>query len=310
MVDEIDEAAAEELLPARRSKVASLAWIRSAYLCALGAAAGTGVVLVKDGTESTILIAFAANIAATLAIFICSRISRNSSFVDAYWSVAPPLIALFWALTPHSDDVSVLRRLVVMLLVFAWGIRLTYNWMRHWHGLGDEDWRYQDLREKWGRRFWMVDLGGIHLFQSVLVFLACLSLYPALSAGTRPLGALDLFALGVTSLGIWFEMTADRQLYEFVTTQKQPGQILAHGLWAYSCHPNYFGEILFWWGLYLFGLAADPAYWWTVIGPLGITLMFRFVSIPMINERSLARRPGYAEHMRRVNLCVPWLPRA
>ncbi len=181
--------------------------------------------------------------------------------------------------------------------------------MRHWHGLGDEDWRYRDLREKWGRRFWLVDLGGIHLFQSVQVFLACLSLYPALSAGTRPLGALDLFALLVTSLGIWFEMTADRQLYEFVTTQKQPGQILSHGLWAYSRHPNYFGEMLFWWGLYFFGLAADPGYWWTLIGPLGITLMFRFVSIPMIDERSIARRPGYEEHAGRVNRCVPWLPR-
>ena len=81
------------------------------------------------------------------------------------------------------------------------------------------------------------------------------------------------------------------------------------GLWAYSRHPNYFGEIMFWWGLFIFALAADSCYWWTIAGPLVITILFLFISIPMMDKRSLGRRPGYEEHMERVSALIPWFPK-
>jgi len=309
MVAEENARRRDLLASAASSKTIALAWIRFAYLVALAVALLIACSLVKDGAESTLFIALIADLAATLVIFGFSRVFGNSSFYDAYWSVAPPVIALFWAFTPHTDEVSVLRRMVVVLLVFAWGIRLTHNWMRQWTGLDHEDWRYEDLRAKWGEKFWLIDLGGIHLFPTLQVFLGCLPLYAALSAGLRPFGRFDLFALVVTALAIWFEMTADRQLYDFVESEKEPGEHLDKGLWAYSRHPNYFGEILFWWGIYLFGLAAAPGYWWTFVGPLGITLMFIFVSIPMIDARARERRPDYEAEMGRVSACIPWFPK-
>jgi steroid 5-alpha reductase family enzyme len=81
-------------------------------------------------------------------------------------------------------------------------------------------------------------------------------------------------------------------------------------LWRFSRHPNYFGEILFWRGLYVFGLAADPSWWWTIIGSLGITLMFFFVSLPLIEGRQAERRPDYAKYARQVSVLVPWFRRS
>jgi steroid 5-alpha reductase family enzyme len=97
---------------------------------------------------------------------------------------------------------------------------------------------------------------------------------------------------------------ADLQLRRFAA----PGRIVDRGLWRWSRHPNYLGEVGFWWGLWLFGLAAAPGWWWTVVGPLVMVALFVFVSVPLMDDRSLARRPGYAEHMRRVPALLPWSP--
>ena len=277
-----------------------------AYVLALCVAILVGYAL---GERHPVVIALVADIAATIVIYAFSRIFRNASFYDPYWSVAPVAIALYWALGPASDNVVSTRQVVVVALVVLWSVRLTYNWARQWRGLRHEDWRYADRRQKSGRLFWIVELCGIEMMPTVLVFLGCLSLYPALSTGTSPFGPLDWIAIGVTATAIIIEATADQQLRGFVRTKRQPGQIMATGLWAYSRHPNYFGEILFWWGLLVFGLAADSSYWWTIVGPLAMAVLFLFVSIPMMDRRSLDRRPGYEEYMKRVSAVVPWFPK-
>ena len=86
------------------------------------------------------------------------------------------------------------------------------------------------------------------------------------------------------------------------------GEILTSGLWAYSRHPNYFGEVLFWWGLYLFALTAAPSYWWTVAGPVLITLLFIFISVPLIEKHMKKRKPDYAVKRQGVSAWIPWFP--
>ena len=285
---------------------------RSILVCAASYLIAGGVAVVVAcalGDRSPILIAACADIAATFVIFGFSTLYRNSSLYDPYWSVAPVPIVLYWAFNPVVTGVNGIRQVLAVSLVTIWAVRLTYNWFRRWEGLKHEDWRYSDLREKMGRRYVFIDLTGIHLFPTIQVFLGCLALYPALSAGTSRLGAVDAVAVLITSGAIWIEATADKQLHRFLCGEKRPGEILNKGLWACSRHPNYFGEIMFWWGLYLLGMAADPSFWWTVIGPLSITLMFMFISIPMIDKRSLERRPGYGDHMQKVSACIPWFPR-
>jgi steroid 5-alpha reductase family enzyme len=276
------------------------------YVVAIAVAVGVGW-LVR--AQHPIVVALAADVAATVAVFAFSRAYDNSSLYDPYWSVAPPAIALWFTFVPMSGPPPMARQGIVVALVLVWGIRLTHNWYRQWRGLEHEDWRYVDLRAQHGRRYWLVSFAGIHFFPTALTFLGSLSLYPALAAGTAPLGWLDGVALVVTGGAIWIQGAADNQLRNFIRTGPPPGSIMERGVWAYSRHPNYFGEIAFWWGLWLFGMAAYPTFWWTVAGPLSITLLFLLVSIPMMERRMAARRPHFEDHRRRVSMLIPWPPR-
>ncbi len=276
--------------------------IALAYIVALGVAVGVGYAM---GERHPIIIAFAADIAATLAIYALARVFRNASFYDPYWSIAPIAIAVFWLTA--AATVSSCRPWIVIALISLWGLRLTWNWARGWRGLKHEDWRYADMRARHGvkKRFWIVELIGIDLVPTLMVFLGCLSLYPVLADSVKAIWWLDCIAVLVAAAAIFIETMADEQMIAFAK-RKQPGQIMNKGLWKYSRHPNYFGEISFWWGLYFFGLAANPSYWWTIAGPIAITLLFVFISIPMMDKRSMARRPEYAEHMKKVSALVPW----
>jgi steroid 5-alpha reductase family enzyme len=234
----------------------------------------------------------------------------NSSFYDPYWSVAPPVLAAYWWWDAGArTDV---RTLLVLALVMAWAVRLTYNWAVGWRGLGHEDWRYVDIRAKTGRGYWPASFAGIHMFPTAQVFLGCLALHAALT-GRAPLSLLDALAVAVTLGAIVIEALADAQLRAFTSRgPRAPGAIMEEGLWAFSRHPNYFGEALFWWGLVAFAAAAagvHPLRWWHFVGACAISAMFAFVSIPLMEKRSLARRPEYAFLQRRVSMIVPWFRR-
>ena len=281
-------------------------WVVAAYAAALVAAVATVVVV---DWRHPLAVALAADVAATLVIFAFSVAFGNSSFYDPYWSVAPAPIAIYWASQAQAAGVSGVRQALVIGFLALWGARLTYNWLRGWHGLGHEDWRYVRLQEQSGRAYWLVSFFGIHLFPTLIVFAACVPAYAAIAVGTRPLGLLDAVAVAVTAGAIWIEARADRELHEFRAGRPAPESVLASGVWSWSRHPNYFGEMSFWWGLFLFGLAAVPSWWWAGIGALSITLMFRFISLPMMEERMRERRPGYSAYAARTSLVVPLPPR-
>jgi steroid 5-alpha reductase family enzyme len=283
----------------------AFAWVIIAYSVAavVALSVGYGIRL-----EHPIIVAATADVVATIAIFLFSFTFGNSSFYDPYWSVAPVPIALYWGICAGPGEAEVIRQFLVVALVILWSVRLTSNWARGWEGLQHEDWRYVGMRSRSGRAYWPVSFLGIHMTPTIWVFVGCLSLYPAVSSGARPLGVLDALAVFVTGGAIWIEARADKELRHFRRSEREPEAILSTGLWAYSRHPNYFGEMGFWWGLYLFGLAAAPAYWWTIVGPLAITLMFWFISLPMIEDRMLERRPGFAKHIERTSLVIPWFP--
>jgi steroid 5-alpha reductase family enzyme len=287
--------------------IRAFSWIAVAYLTA-GAVALAVAISLRG--EHPILVAGAADLAATVAVFGFSRAFRNSSFYDSYWSVAPIAIAVYWWLSAPEAGAGPLRALLVLTLVSLWGVRLTANWARGWRGLGHQDWRYANLQQQTGRTFWLVSFLGIHLFPTVVVFLGCLPLFPALAEPARPLGALDLAAAGLTGFAIWLEATADRQLRRFATAPHPPGEFLRSGLWAWCRHPNYLGEILFWWGLVAFSLAAGCAPWWVFVGAIAITVMFHLVSIPMIDRRMAESRPAYVDHAKRTSALLPRRPAA
>ncbi len=281
-------------------------WIAAAYVAALAVA--WLVVARLSPQDAPLRVVAYADLAATVVVFVFSVAVGNSSVYDPYWSVAPLAIAPYLALRPGAEGAPLARRAFVCALVFFWGVRLTYNWARGFQGLAHEDWRYVDIRGKTGRAYWPASLAGLHLFPTVQVYLGCLPLLPALTSD-RPLSPLDGLAAAVTLGAVLLETVADEQLRSFRRARRE-GEIMDRGVWAYSRHPNYFGEMGFWCGLFLFGLAADPGALWCGAGALAIAVMFVFVSVPMLDRRSVARRPAYAEHMRRVSMLVPWWPRS
>ena len=287
------------------SKAASLAHICVAYVVALAVAAAW---LAWGWSSSLWLDALIADVLATLVIFGFSRAHHNSSFYDAYWSVVPPALAIYWwaAGGLGIDDV---RAWLVTTVVMVWAVRLTANWLYSWPGLEHEDWRYPLLRGRAGRWSLLADLFGIHLFPTLQVFLGMLPVYVAVTRAGRDVGWLDGVALVIGLGAVALELVADTQMHRFVRG-RQPGQVMDQGLWGWSRHPNYFGELSFWFALALFGVATVPGdAWWLFVGVLAMLAMFLGASIPMMEERSLERRPSYQGVIDRVPRLVPRPPR-
>jgi len=251
--------------------------------------------------DAPIMAVLTADLVATLVVFGASRFTGNSSLYDPYWSVVPPLIALAW----WGEGVWV-RQVLAAIGVFAWGIRLTWNWASGWPGLSHEDWRYVELRGRHPKGYWAVSFFGIHLFPTAQVFLGCLPLYPIFTS-TRAVDAVDIVALMVIYGAVLLEGTSDWQLRRFLRREDRK-TFCDEGLWAWCRHPNYVGEMGFWWGLFLLGFATDPTWWWSGVGALAITVMFVFISAPWLDARNLARRPGYAGYMLQTFSLIPWPP--
>jgi steroid 5-alpha reductase family enzyme len=259
------------------------------------------------GGQHPLLIVAAADVAATIAVFVFSRAFDNSSFYDAYWSVAPASIALWLAFVPGGVEGLTLRQGLVLALVLFYAVRLTFNWARGWTGLKHEDWRYVDLRNKTGKLYWLVSFWALHFFPTVMVYLGIVPLQTALVDNPRGFGVLDVVAAIVTFGAVMIETIADEQLRNYRRSHPGGG-ICDVGLWSWSRHPNYFGEISFWVGLWIFGLAAG-APWWSVAGVLAMVGLFVGASIPMAEKRSIARRPHYVEHQKRVSMLIPLPPK-
>ena len=280
-------------------------WIVVAYVVCLAAALAVLWAVPWPAPWNT----FAADVAATIVIFGFSLAFRNSSFYDAYWSVIPPLLMTWWLFVDAAPDMNPVRAWAAIGLTWLWAIRLTTNWSVYWGGLKHEDWRYPLVRARAGKAAVVADFFGIHLFPTVEVFLGCLPVFAVVKFGSAPLGWLDAVAFVVTFGAITIETVADLQLHAFIARRK-PGEFIQSGLWAWSRHPNYFGELSFWWGLMLFGLAAAPdQWWWIVLGALALTAMFAFASIPFMDQRSVERRPAYREYMNRTSALIPLPPK-
>jgi steroid 5-alpha reductase family enzyme len=290
---------------AATSRPVGFAVVTATYL--LAGVVALGVVAAVRGPHQ-LFVTLWADLAATVAVFAVSMVVGNASLYDPYWSVAPPVIAVAWVLASEGGVGA--RQAAVVVLMLGWAVRLTANWALTWRGLRHEDWRYVQMRDGLHRGvpWWLVSLIGIQAMPTLVVFIGMLPLWPAVTASGRSFGFLDAVAVVVTTAAITTEATADRQLHRFAADPANRGRIIDRGLWRFSRHPNYLGEIGFWCGMWLFGFAAAPGWWWwTVAGPLAMVLLFTLVSVPMMDRRSLERRPAYAEHMRRVPAIIPRL---
>ncbi len=226
-----------------------------------------------------------ANLIATVVIYFFSKFMDNSSLYDPYWSVAPILTVFYWMLPNFYMKTVSVYQWTGLALVFVWGLRLTLNWMLRWKGMDDEDWRYREIREKTKHWYWPVSLLGIHFMPTVMIFLGILPLYFIFET-PQAVPAIGPWVLSVVILfaAIVLEAVADFQLIKFKDNPKNKKKLLQSGIWKKIPHPNYVGEMLFWWGVYLYAISFSRELWRLFLGPGLITLLFLFVSIPWMDK--------------------------
>lgn len=283
----------------KQSRVLSL--IAAAVIYLLAACAGAAVwYSLQLRTELPFwLCLLIADVAATVVVFAFSLIFKNASVYDPYWSVQPMVILLICAVRVGFGA----AQLLPMIAVFFWGVRLTVNWAYSFKGFKEEDWRYVQLREKTGRLFPLVNFFGVHLLPTLIVYacvlpVVCLFHYFEESP-FRPICAIFfLISIGAVAL----QLIADTQMHRFHNAGNRG--INRSGLWKYSRHPNYLGEILFWWGMGLYSVFSMLGRWYLLAGALINTVLFLAVSIPMMEDRQ-AKKRGYADYRRRTRMLLP-----
>ena len=272
----------------------------------------------RGAIDDPFWIGFAVTCVATVVIWVFSIANGNSSIYDPYWVIAPPILAL--ALKEAGGgglfDPWSGRQICIVACLWVWGIRYhtMYSWSGWRTGLVHEDWRYEAMRAA-PVPYWLNSLIGMHLFPTVLVYFAFAPAALALATDPStapPLGLWD--AIGVTGAlsAVAIELFADEQLRKYrATDEYAKGGALRRGLWKYSRHPNYFGEVLFWLSMIPFAipgglLSKQPAL--VLAGPVAMALFFRF-SCWLMDVRSVERRPEYRQVIDEVSPMVPWWPK-
>ncbi len=241
-----------------------------------------------------------ADIAATLVVFAAGTALNNTSVYDPYWSVAPLVILLGMVQYHHRFDAGAA---LLLLVVSFWGIRLTANWAHTFRNLHTQDWRYDKLQRRFPALFPLISLFGLMLMPTLVVYLAVLPGVAFLEHST--INAVTVFGalicLGATVL----QLVSDQQMHAFRSTNTDPTRLMRNGLWKHARHPNYLGEILMWWGVYVILLSALPDQPILGVGALINTCLFLFISIPLADNRYCTEKAGFEGYMAETRALLP-----
>lgn len=241
-------------------------------------------------------------VSAGFILWLVSLRLRDSSIVDIFWGpgIAAVVDLVVWL--GHSGGT---RTSAVLLLVNLWGARLAAHiWSRH----KGEDRRYAAMRNRFGRSWWWVSLPQVFLLQAILIWFVPAPLVAAVLMGQRPMAWLDYLGIGLAAFGLVFEAIADFQLAAFRADPTNRSKVMDRGLWAWSRHPNYFGDAVLWWGYFAIGFSASHM-WWLILSPLLVTFLLLQVSgVTLLEDGIERRRPGYAAYKSRVSAFIPWRP--
>ena len=277
----------------KQNRTASFAVITIIYILD----AAVGILVYRALPFDMWLSLLVADMAATVVTFAFSLIFRNASVYDPYWSVQPPVITTAFAI---GEDLTALGILLIAV-VFFWAVRLTANWAYTFEDLTHQDWRYTMLREKTGALYPAINFIGIHTVPTLVVYGCTLPAVYAVREGFEITGPSVLFLC--LSLGsAIMQGVADIQMHRY--RKNRDGAFCRHGLWKYSRHPNYLGEILMWWGVALAVISAAPDKWYLAAGALANTLLFLAVSIPMADSRQ-SRKDGFEEYKKSTRMLLP-----
>lgn len=237
--------------------------------------------------------------------FILSLIKKRNDVADIAWGLG--FILMAWTSFFLLQNFNI-QGLLVALLISIWGIRLSIH--IHKRNKGKiEDYRYLAWRKEWGKWFYIRSYLQVYILQGFLLFLI---VFPVLIINkniiSSSIGIFEIIGVLVWLFGFYFEVVGDAQLTRFIKNPLNKGKLMQEGLWTYTRHPNYFGEVMLWWGLWIISLSA-PLSLIGIIGPLTITFLILKVSgVPML-EKKMQEHPDFAEYKKRASMFFPLLPR-
>ena len=244
--------------------------------------------------NSLLYVFVAVNIVAVFAI-----IKKRNDWADVLWGPGQFIACLGALNLPLGPNQK-----LAMFCLFCWSFRLFYYLGLRVLSHSKEDQRYFSMRQDWKGSENIQSYFKVFILQGFLMLINAAPVIWIVSQQSQKIGWLEILGTVVWLFGFLFESIADQQLKKFKSKPENKGQIMTQGLWAYSRHPNYFGEITQWWGLYLMALAVPFGYW-TVIGPLMITFfLIKISGIPLL-EKALQGRPGYKEYAARTSRLIP-----
>lgn len=231
--------------------------------------------------------------------YVISLITKRSDVADVAWGMGFVLIAwlsYFWG---SSNYLSI----AINCLVTIWGTRLAWHiYLRNRNKV--EDYRYQQWRNEW-KNFYIRSYLQIFVLQGILMLIIAI---PVIAVNSGMANFVNVgVGLMIWTVGFVFESVGDWQLKEFIKNKSNRGMVMDKGLWRYTRHPNYFGEVVMWWGIWVASLGNGS--WWTIIGPITISYLIIFVSgIPLL-ENKMQKNKNYQEYMKRTSMFLPWPPK-
>ena len=237
-------------------------------------------------------------------IFTIAQIKKDNSIVDIAWGPGFILVSI---LTFSMSQKFMFRQILVLALVVLWGTRLALHITVRKRGRG-EDFRYAQWRRDWGKWFFLRSLFQIFMLQGIILLVIA---YPIILINHSSRGGiiiLDIIGALVWLTGFSFEAIGDYQLLKFKRHPENKGKIITQGLWKYTRHPNYFGETLIWWGIFLIALSVRNG-WTAVLSPLLITFLLLRVSGITMLEKKYTGNKYFEEYARKTSPFIPWFPK-
>ena len=247
-----------------------------------------------------LLALFLADTVSTVVVFIVGVIVGSASIYDPYWSVQTVFIYIPLMIKYNNFSVGAF---IYLFAILFWSVRLTINFIKGFDDLSYIDWRYKMLKEKSGPFYQIVNFTGIHMFPTIVVFLASIPAYLYIM-NDMTFEPLNIIGLLIMTFATIIELVSDRDMRKFKEVRTSNKEIINVGLWKYSRHPNYFGEIMFWYGVALTFILSNIGMWYSIIGAILNTLLFIFISVPMEENHLKEYKEGFEEYKKK-NVFLP-----
>ena len=255
-----------------------------------------------DEKYRQLIIIFISNVISTIIIWFIGVLINTASTYDPYWSVQTPVIFICLLIKYGNLNVG---NLIYLELILFWAIRLTYNYTKTFHDITYIDWRYNQIRESTGKFYQIVNLLGICLVPTIIVYAASIPSFLYVMDDLN-LKYIQFIGFIIILASVLIEMKADIDIHEFKKIRSSRNEIIRIGLWKYSRHPNYFGEICFWYGVAFVYIFCDfTKKWYYIFGAILNNALFLGISIPLAEKNLRKYKEGYDEYKKNTSMLIP-----